>query len=155
MPFAGIARAGGEQRCLRSRFKLEGLGDGFPVTRVSPLMMGFGVVPNNNGTDVHQNNWAPGQPYCSEEMEFECLLHTKSFATVQAWVKECLEGKGNVTRKTLTYHILHPQQDTNVLSFNLEECFPTDLDILASNVDGGGDVGRYLLKVRVHKITVQ
>jgi hypothetical protein len=155
MPLAGIGRQDGEQRCLRSRFKLEGLGDGFPVTRVSPLMLGFGVVPNNNGTDVHQNNWVPGQPYASEEMEFECLLHTKSFAQVQAWMDECMKGTKNVSRKTLTYHILHPQQQNTVLAFNLHDCWVKHLEILGSSVDQGNDVAKFLMRVAVARITVQ
>jgi hypothetical protein len=155
MPFAAIARQGGEQRCLRSRFKIEGLGENFPVTRVSALTLGFGVVPNNNGTDVHQNNECPGQPYYSEEMEFEVLLYTSHYAAIAAWMKETMEGKNLVARKTLTYHILHPQQQNTVLAFNLHDCWVKHLEILGSSVDQGNDVAKFLMRVAVARITVQ
>jgi len=134
MSLPGIARKAGEIRGLRSRFKVEGLGD--HCNSVSALAMGFDVMSATDGADVPTTNSTPGQPWY-QPMRVTGLIHKDSFSTLQDWAKKCHDGTSNVERKTLTYHIQHPQLDQAIKSFILHDCFPTAFNYIEAETDGG------------------
>jgi hypothetical protein len=149
MPNAGEAREAGKGKILRSRCDIKGIVDKFPVTKVSALSFNVGAVPANNGTDVHQNNFTPGQPATSDTMTIEFIVYQDKFKAVQDWVNSCRNGTNNVERKDLTYHILHPQQDTDFMVINCISTFPIAMELLGSDVDHGQDVLRGSLTLKV------
>jgi hypothetical protein len=154
MPISEEAREAGKGKILRSRCDIKGIVDKFPVTRVSALSFNVGAVPANNGTDVHQNNFAPGQPATSDQATIEFIVYKDKFKAVQDWVNACRNGANRVERKDLTYHILHPQQDKDAMVITWHRCFPIAMEILGSDVDNGGDVMRASLTLKVLRMTL-
>jgi hypothetical protein len=154
MPFSAISRQDGGQRILRTRCQVDGIVEDFPVYKVSSMSFQVGVMPNNNGTDVHQNNFAPGQPSTSDTATMEFLVITDKFKAVQDWVKLCHDGKDNVSRKTLVYKVLKPQVNESVMEITWHDCYPIAMEILGSDVDNGQDVMRASLTVKVLRMTL-
>jgi hypothetical protein len=154
MPNAGIARQAGNAKILRSRCEIKGLVDKFPVVRVSALSFSVGAVQANNGTDVHQNNFTPGQPATSDQATLEFIVYKEKFKAVQDWVKACMDGVNDVERKTLTYHILHPQQDKDAMVITWHDCYPIAMELLGSDVDAGQDVLRGSITLKVLRMTL-
>lgn len=150
MSLPSVGRGDGAIRGLRSRFRVEGLGD--HVQTVSALSMGFDAMSAQDGADVAVCNSTPGQPFYNP-MRFTGLIHKDTFKDLQAWVKDVHDGKENVQRKTLTYHILHPQQDTSIKSFVLHDCFPTAFNYIEAEVDGG-EMMRFDLAVVPTRMTM-
>lgn len=144
-------RGDGQIRGLRSRFRVEGLGD--HVTTVSALSMGFDCMSGTDGADVPVTNSTPGQPWY-QPMRFTGLIHKDTFKTLQDWVKSCHDGKSNVERKTLTYHVLHPQQDSSIKSFVLHDCYPTAFNYIEAETDGS-EMMQFDLSCSITRIEMQ
>lgn len=151
MALPSVARKDGEIRGLRSRFSVEGLGD--HCTTVSALSMGFDTMSGTDGADVPTTNSTPGQPWY-QPMRVTGLIHKDSFSTLQDWVKKVHDGSSNVERKTLTYHILHPQQDQPIKSFVLHDCFPTAFNYIEAETDGG-EMMQFDISFSVTRIEMQ
>jgi hypothetical protein len=145
------ARGEGQIRGLRSRFRVEGLGD--HVTTISALSMGFDCMSGQDGGDVHVMNSTPGQPWY-QPMRFTGLIHKDTFPTLQGWVEKCHNGDQNVERMTLTYHVLHPQLDETIKSFILHDCFPTAFNYIEAEVDGG-EMMQFDLSASITRIEMQ
>jgi len=150
MALPSIARKAGEIRGLRSRFAVEGLGD--HCTTVSALAMGFDTMSATDGADVPVTNATPGQPWY-QPMRITGLIHKDSFSTLQDWVKKCHDGVGNVERKTLTYHVMHPNQDTAIKSFTLHDCFCTAFNYVEAETDGG-EMMQFDISLDINRITM-
>jgi hypothetical protein len=151
MALPSIGRKAGSIRGLRSRFKVEGLGD--HTTSVSALAMGFDAMSGTDGADVPTTNSTPGQPWY-QPMRVTGLIHKGSFTTLQDWMKKTHDGVGNVERKTLTYHIMHPQQDTPIKSYILHDCYPTAFNYIEAEVDGG-EMMQFDISFTVTRIEMQ
>lgn len=147
MALPSVGRKDGAIRGLRSRFRIKELGK---LDTVSALTMGFGVMPGSDGADVACGNSTPGQPFY-QPMRVTGSIHKDHFKKIQDWVKAVHDGKDNVQRMTMSYEILHPQQDQAIKSYTLHDCHPTAFSYIEAEVDGA-EVMKFDLSFHVTRI---
>jgi phage tail-like protein len=124
------------------------------ITKVSAITLRFAKCKGTDSGGFRYKTFQPGQPEYGN-ITFEGTCHPDTFSKIQSWVKDCYDGKEDVSRKDITINLRTHQQDAPIRTFNLHDAFPEQFNYVDVAAEGNAGVNmRWTLEVRVHRITM-